>query len=79
MHEKNRKLNLRPTKNAVLLNPARLGGSTRWLDQSGCNKRSAGATTRPKPGRPIGSPHDPGEPGRDPIFFFFLNVGFETH
>jgi len=22
---------------------------------------------------------DPGEPGRDPIFFFSSNVGFETH
>jgi hypothetical protein len=25
------------------------------------------------------NPGDPGEPGRDPFFFFFSNVGFETH
>jgi hypothetical protein len=25
------------------------------------------------------NPGDPGEPGRDPVFFFFSNVGFETH
>ena len=45
----------------LLLNPARPGGSTRWLDQSRFNKRSAVATARP----------NPGEPGRDPKCFFF--------
>jgi len=54
----------------VLLNPARPG--TWWLDRSGFNKRPAEATTRP-------NPVDPGEPGRDPFFFFFSNVVFETH
>jgi len=53
----------------LLLNPARPGGSTRWLDRSGFNTRSAVATARP----------NPGEPERDPVFFFFSNVGFEIH
>jgi hypothetical protein len=38
--------------------------STRWLDQSGFNKRLARVTARQ-------NPVDPGEPGRDPVFFFF--------
>jgi len=33
------------------------------MDRSGFNKRPAVATARSNPG-------DPGEPGRDPIFFF---------
>jgi len=36
------------------------------------NKRPAGATARPNQG-------DPGEPGRDPMFFSSSNVGFETN
>ena len=49
---------------APLLNPARPGGSTRWLDRSGFNKRPAVATARPNSG-------DPGEPERNLVFFFF--------
>jgi hypothetical protein len=56
----------------LLLNPARPGGSTRWLDRFGFNKRPAVATARPNLG-------DPGEPGRDPVFFFFSKMEFETH
>ena len=50
-----------------LLNPARPDGSTWWLDRSGFNKRPAVATARPNPG-------DPGEPGRDLVFFFFFQM-----
>jgi len=39
-----------------LLNPARLGGSTRWLDRSGFNKRPAVAIAWPNPGDPAGRP-----------------------
>jgi hypothetical protein len=55
---------------AVLLNPTRRVNpgpgqpgtrSTRWLDRSGFTKRPVGATAR----------SNPGEPGRDPVFFFF--------
>ena len=56
-----------------LLNPARPGTrSTRWLDRSGFNKRSAVATTRPNPGDP-----EPGWPRRTrtrPGFFFFFQM-----
>ena len=63
----------------MLLNPARPGGSTRDLVDpvagpgliTVLNKRLAVATARP----------NPGEPERDSVFFFFFfsNVGFETH
>jgi hypothetical protein len=46
---------------STLLNPVWPGGSTRWLDRSGFNKRPAVATARP----------NPDELGRDPVFFFF--------
>jgi hypothetical protein len=43
------------------------GPGTRWLDQFGFNKRSAGATARP-------NPDDPGEPRRDPVFFLMWDL-----
>jgi len=53
----------------LLLNPARPGGSTRWLDRSGFNKRPAVATARPNPGDP-----ELGRTRTRPGFFFFFQM-----
>jgi len=59
---------------ALLLNPARPGGSNRWLDRSGFNKRPAVATARPNPSNPAGQPGTQvtrANPDETWFFFFF--------
>jgi hypothetical protein len=59
---------------ALLLNPTRPGGSTRWLDRSGFNKRPNVATARPNPGDPAGRPGTRvtrANPDKTRFFFFF--------
>jgi len=56
---------------ALLLNPARPGRLTRWLDRSGFNKRPAVATTLPNPGDPAGRPRTQTNPDETRFVCFF--------
>ena len=57
-----------------LLNQARPGGSTWWLDRFGFNKRSARATTRQNPIDPTGQPMTRATRTRPNVFFFKCGI-----